>query len=223
MTPTATVILASRAPGVPELWTIHMRYWRAMHSEMLRHRALSSSVRSSRAVSAAKMRNEVRKRPAAPNDWRAETARMQAGQRLKMPVRKSADAVWHAAAEAAATYAEILSGLGVHHADANRLLEPFAVVDHLATGTRDAWEGMLALRDHPDADHSIQAVARAVRAAMELHEPTELPGHGWHLPFSPEGMPLERAQKISAGCCAHVSYSSRKRCPTIRRSDWRIG
>src|SRR5690606_13224524 len=85
-------------------------------------------------------------------------------------------------------------------------------------------ENFFWLRNHPDAQPEIQELARQMHLAWKSSEPTGLKAGEWHLPyifsyrneegeieywsddFWTEQYSLEEAKKVSASCCAQVSY-----------------
>jgi len=78
------------------------------------------------------------------------------------------------------------------------------------TTTEPALRHFLTLRDHPDADPTIQELARVIRQAWDASTPTWLDTHEWHLPYVSDDElaqhGLKVAQKLSAARCASVSY-----------------
>jgi hypothetical protein len=67
-------------------------------------------------------------------------------------------------------------------------------------------ENFLELRLHKDADPHIHELARCVNDAFNDSSPKlVLPGQ-WHLPYAEDILDLDTAIKVSASCCAQVSY-----------------
>jgi len=111
----------------------------------------------------------------------------------------------------------MLSKIGLHKQVANRLLEPW--VWHTAIVSATEFDNFFKLRDHKDAQPEFQVLARAMRVAMEASEPRQVPWDQWHLPYisrieqygiavntSGKDVWLEGPAKVSAACCARVSY-----------------
>ena len=194
--------------------TMQLKYQRFIHSEFMTHRAFSRNASSSRAIPTAKLIEQVRNNPAMPIHWGQNQAGMQANGQLSGSALVDAQAVWKTAAENAATNAESMLFYGLHKQVANRILEPFQWMHVVVTTTE--WENFFDLRCHPDAQPEIQALACAMREALDASEPTR---SLTHLPYLTEGELVEVKRvpidwsgqfgvffKISAARCARVSY-----------------
>jgi hypothetical protein len=86
--------------------------------------------------------------------------------------------------------------------------------------TSTEWENWYNLRNHADAQPEIRELAKDMLAAHKASKPTILYPGEWHVPYvdrytSAAGMsymigesvvPMEVARKVSASCCAQVSY-----------------
>jgi hypothetical protein len=195
------------APGV-RLVSFQLKYWRAIHAEFMTHRVFSRNASSSRAIPVAKMLEQVRVDPASPLHWGKNQAGMQAREELGGEALEQARRYWLEAAQNAAAIAQSMGELGLHKQVANRILEPFQYIHVVVTATE--WDNFFALRAHPDAQPEIQALALAMRTAMEASTPTPRAFGEWHLPYIAEAerqqYPLEDLQKFSAARCARVSY-----------------
>jgi thymidylate synthase ThyX len=77
--------------------------------------------------------------------------------------------------------AKQLNALGVHKQIINRLLEPFYCINTLVTSTE--WDNFFELRDHPDAQPEIRALAIAMKEAIAGSIPDRLHEGEWHLPY----------------------------------------
>lgn len=210
MTITATVIADSIADGCPRITTLQLRYQRFIHSEVMTHRAFSRNASSSRAIPVERLIHDVLDDPAMPIYWGSNKPGMQAGEELP-----SGDRVWLMQRDAAIYGARHLAEMGYHKQIVNRILEPFAHINVLVTATADAYAHFFALRDHPDAQPEIAALARAMREAMAGSEPQELLDGEWHLPYIDEfdtsglwNLDFEQVMQVSAARCASVSYKT---------------
>lgn len=207
MTITAKVIVDSIADGCPRITTMQLRYPRFIHSEFMTHRVFSRNASSSRAIPVERMIQDVIDDPAMPVHWGAEQKGMQAGEELPR-----GEYAWMAARDEAVYNAQLLAAAGYHKQIVNRILEPFQHINVLVTSTE--WDNFFALRDHPDAQPEIQALARAMREAMAGSEPLELWQGDWHMPYitAPDymgnGALFDQFKKISAARCASVSYKT---------------
>jgi hypothetical protein len=239
-----------------EIITWELTYPRIIHSEFMTHRMFSRNAASSRAIPVAKMLEMVREHPAMPVRFGANQAGMQDkgvghGELVfiedrfyfalseGLPVSEakefalvSAATAWQLAAENASNFAEAFSDAGYHKQVGNRLIEPFQWMKTVMTTTEDA--NWFWLRDHKDADPTIEALAIAMREAKKLSKAVTLKSGEWHTPYYAEGfwkpehkdtegwydksgMRLEDALAISSSCCAQVSY--RKLDDTLEKAQ----
>jgi hypothetical protein len=231
----AKVILASEPNnGANRIVTMHLRYPRIIHSEIMTHRVLSRNARSSRAVPVETMLREVRNDPFVPWHWGKNQKGMQAGEDHNAPIELfrhdvgaysvNREDAWLESRDHEADKAEAYMNAGYHKQIPNRLLEPFAWIDTLITST--SWANFLHLRDHKDAEPHFQDLAKLVGEALDNAEYDDLRPGQWHLPYVPH---WERADivlamtgktwdkdweledniamaKISAARCARISY-----------------
>jgi len=179
----------------------------------------SRNASSSRAIPVWKVVDQVRDEPAAPIHWGRNQSGMQAQAQLEDKQREEVKALWGMAARTAARYAAQMEDLGAHKQIVNRILEPFTFISVVVTSTE--WANFMALRAHPDAQPEIQALALAMRKAMDHSQPKMRGARGmlkdaydWHLPYikSEEveefhDRPVFLA-KLSAARCARVSYNN---------------
>jgi hypothetical protein len=206
--PFAKVVLSSVSDQDIPLVTIHLRYWRGIHSELMTHRAFSRNARSSRAVPVARMLSEVETDPFVPRHWGKNQKGMQAAEEIGLDHRLHAREVWLHARESAVIAAETLMQLGLHKQITNRLLEPFMWIDTLVTATD--WANFFALRDHKDAEPHLRDLAQLVKEAIASSTPQSLQPGQWHLPYIGKDemtWTWETARKVSAARCARISYA----------------
>lgn len=205
MTITATVIADSIANGCPRITTLQLRYPRFIHSEFMTHRAFSRNASSSRAIPVERLIQDVLDDPALPIYWGANKPGMQAGDELE-----SGAHIWKSAMFQAVDHAQWLAHKGYHKQIVNRILEPYAHINTLVTATEDAYSHFFALRDHPDAQPEIAALAREMKKAMFVSEPRWLAANEWHMPYVDGD--LQSAdydlRMVSAARCASVSYKT---------------
>ena len=199
---TATILADSIARGA-RLTSLQLRYPRFIHSELLTHRMLSRNSSSSRAIPSARLIDQVRTDPAMPIHWGRNQPGMQASEQIESV--HTARAFWTAGADLAALCATNLAHYQVHKQVVNRLLEPYQWMHTIVTATE--WANFFALRLHPDAQPELQALAQAIRQAMDASQPQTLEPGQWHLPYiRPEESNLDDLPSISAARCARVSY-----------------
>jgi thymidylate synthase ThyX len=192
------------------LTTLQLQYPRFIHAEFMTHRVFSRNASSSRAIPVAKVIEQVRTNPAMPIHWGKNQPGMQAkeemtGQQLETMMR-----AWQQAAREAAATAEFMDKHGLHKQVANRILEPFQYMHVIVTATE--WENFFELRDHPDAQPEIHALAKVMKTAFADSRPVSLLDDQWHLPYVTRQERLQYFSdvdtllKISAARCARVSY-----------------
>lgn len=211
------------------LTTLEIELHRFVLPEFNTHRSLSRNFQSSRAVPVEKMIEQVRNNPAMPVHWGKNQSGMVAKEELDVKSQKWAKATWLNAARSAAEYAEYLNSIGTHKQIVNRILEPFMWTKGVVTATEKAWNAFFNLRLHKDAQPEIQALAFKIKEALHDSDPVEMQEGDWHLPYVNQdaygnmfngdvvdietlyevATPLlntEEAVKVSASCCAQVSY-----------------
>jgi thymidylate synthase ThyX len=205
----ARILLDSVSEAGARLTTMEVRYPRFIHSEMMTHRMLSKNSASSRAVPIRKMIAAVRDEPAMPVWWGRNQSGMQAFEQLDAEARERAMQEWQLALEDALKHAEVLASkdIDLHKQLVNRLLEPFAWITVIVTGTE--WSNFFTQRCHPDAQPEIKHLAEMMLAAYRQSRPTTVQQGAWHLPliFDEErSLPDELLCKLSVARCARVSY-----------------
>lgn len=204
------MILASRpADGYtgPPIYTLQLRYWRAIHAEFMTHRDFSRNASSSRAIPVKKMLAQVWNDPAGPIHWGANQAGMQARAQLVGWRRAVAGGLWRLAGKVMCGFAWGMMKIGLHKQVANRLLEPWQYINVVVTSTK--WKNFFDLRCHPDAQPEFQELAEAIRekiSSWKGHEQPLKPGQ-WHLPYADteQGATADRL-RLSGARCAAVSY-----------------
>lgn len=207
----------------PRLLTIHARYPRTIHSELMAHRVFSRNARSSRAVPAKRLIEEAIYDYAEPLHWGKNQAGMQAREELTGVALQKAKDAWHRAREAAIREAILLVEIGAHKQVINRILEPYTHIDVLITSTQ--WANFLTLRDHADAEPHIAILAREIGKVLECSTSKVLRSGEWHLPYighewewfsaigeTPDGPQTEEEcwallRKVSTARCARISYT----------------
>lgn len=227
----AKVILGSRGiNGAAELFTLHLRYPRIIHGEIMTHRVFSRNGRSSRAVPIRKMLKEVWNDPFIPWHWGENKSGMQAGKSIEGFKRKVCIFTWWLASRFVCMFVYILSLLNVHKQISNRILEPFSYIDLLVSSTE--WDNFYELRIHGDAEPHFNDLAVKVRNAINEYRDlgkvqTLLIGQ-WHLPYIEpadttrvinhykdiHGLDYEPSEeditevlkKLSVARCARISY-----------------
>lgn len=203
--------------------TFEVEVPRLIWSEVMTHRLFSRNAASSRAIPVSRMIDMVKSHPAMPVRFGANQAGMQdKGESHSATVMLNtgdgyvesgdADTAWRHAAEDSASWAERFAKAGYHKQVCNRLLEPFQYIKAVITFTGFG-HNFFGLRDHEDADPTICEMAQAMQEAMDTAAISYLVPGDWHLPYYKNGAfikgidrGLEQAKRISASCCAQVSF-----------------
>lgn len=208
MTITASILADSINAYGNRLTTFQLRYPRFIHAEVLTHRVMARNSSSSRAIPVKRFIQMIEQDIATPVHWGKNQPGMQAKAELDPEFKAEVQALWEEAAHEALRIAERMSALGAHKQIVNRILEPFQHIGVVLTATE--FDNFFELRAHPDAQPEIQALANAMKYAMENSTPVKMAAGAWHLPYvSAEEVSefgLEIAKKVSAARCCRVSY-----------------
>lgn len=216
--------------------TFELTYPRFIHSELLTHRLFSRNAASSRAIPFKKMVEQVETDPAHPEVWGLNKPGMQATEVLGGYKKQSAIWLWNRAAKMAAKAARALDDFGLHKQIVNRVLEPFVRIKTVVTATEweNYWWLRCHTDAQPEirilAEKMREAVDNTTPVTLkpgEWHLPyyegnygggawkpsgydraytTSDGGVGYARADHKRGYTLDQAQKISASCCAQVSF-----------------
>ena len=219
MTITAKVIAKSICPGRNRLITFELEYPRFILSEVNTHRMLSKNSASSRAIPTSRMIELIRQNPAEPVFWGKNQPGMSAAEELSGDDLRAAQESWFTAMEHALCALQDMTDAGLHKQIANRVAEPWCMMKTVMTGTHFA--NLYHLRRHPAAQPEFKTLCDAmIKAENEFGDMNVLLPGQWHLPYidvqetargmryfaGAEEVDLETAKKVSASCCAQVSY-----------------
>jgi hypothetical protein len=203
----AAIIADSIGSRGIRLTTFQVRVPKFLLQEIARHRVLSLSFNSSRAIPAKTIRYQVWHDPFIPISWGSNRAGMVAGDELKGWRLKIAPILWIFAARSACICHYLLSAIGLHKQHVNRLLEGFICADGVITSTE--WQNLFDLRMHPDAQPEFYELVSQMYRALIDSTPDILESGEWHLPYiSADDYPdtIDNHKKLSASRCARVSY-----------------
>lgn len=214
---TAKIIQDSVYKG-KRITTFELEYPRFIHSEFMTHRVFSRNAASSRAIPIDAMHRQILADPAMPVSWGKNQPGMQAKEDLPPEHTEIAKQIWAKACKDAVHWSSKLANLGAHKQIANRITEPFMNMKTVMTTTQV--ENWFWLRNHTDADPTIHELAKVMLEAMDNSTPMELVSGEWHVPYIHREivenkltystnntlLTLEEAKKVSASCCAQVSY-----------------
>jgi len=167
------------------------------------------------------MHDLIKENPAQPVVWGKNKAGMTAQEEISQENQEYARHTWIEAMESSIRYSMLLRDMEVHKQITNRLTEPFQMVKTVATATE--WANFFWLRDHKDAQPEFRELAHLMHQLYTTNQPNPLKVGEWHLPYVPTrkaynhqqmfldeqtGLELKLADaiKVSASCCAQVSY-----------------
>ena len=216
-------VIADSVMGGTRITSVQVKYPRFILPQLNTHRVFSRSTASSRAVPTAKLIAMVRENPVMPVHWGANQAGMVAENEMDERNIEAARQLWLDAAKEAADRAEAMAGMGVHKQVVNRILEPFMWVETIITATE--WDNFFKLRIADDAQPEIQALAKAIKKAMDESVPVT---RGFHLPYLREDelnntlWTYTQKAKISAARCARVSYLNHNKQKSSADEDFEL-
>jgi thymidylate synthase ThyX len=201
------LIADSINPSYKRISTFLLTYPRFIHAEMLRHRMLSRSAQSSRAIPVHKIIKSVEENPVIPLHWGLNQSGMQAFNEIDESAKEEAVRQWLLARDKAVEQAKELVKLNIHKQIVNRILEPFSTITEVVTGTD--WGNFFNLRVHKDAQPEIKVLAIDMLKLYTDSTPRLINYEDWHLPFIREeelSLDLETRIKVSFTRCARASY-----------------
>ena len=202
-----------------DLITFHLMYPRFIHSEMMTHKDFSRSAASSRAIPVRKMLSQVWNKPAMPIHWGKNQPGMQAAHAIQGWKKTVLRNLWMMCGRTVCVFVWVAMKLGLHKQVANRMLEPWQLMQVTLTTCKLA--NFYNLRIHSDAQPEICHLATLMRFAHHNSEPQILRAGEWHLPWITDediadvvGMAgtdeeqTELLKKMSAARCARSSYAN---------------
>ena len=201
-------IVADSISNNTRLTTFELEYPRFIHGEVMTHRVFSRNASSSRAVPTKKAIEQVKNNPAVPVYFGLNKPGMVAGEEHSN--RDACVKAWKHMAAATSEMVRALDEQNIHKQIAARPLETYQMMKVVLSGTD--FENFFWLRDDDAAQPEIRELAKVMREAMDSNEPVNLSEGDWHTPYFNNGYvtasstDIELAKKISASCCAQVSY-----------------
>ena len=211
--------------------TFELSFPRWILAEFNTHRLLSRNSASSRAIPIKANIENILADTAMPVHWGVNQPGMVADIEANEEITAAAKTIWYEARNNAIKAAEALSALGIHKQVANRLIENFTYQKVITTATE--WDNFFWLRSHKDAQPEIKLLSDMMLKAYNESVPEVLQLGEWHTPYvghtrhdvtqelqyvNSDGgeLTLEQARKVSASCCAQVSY--RKSDDTLEKA-----
>lgn len=228
---TAEVVQHSISETGKEIITFNVKYGLIVHAEQLRHRLLSNSVKSNRAVPTKKIREEVLKNPYVPVFLGKNKPGMSAA--IEVNHKSLAEGLWKLARYPTCSIHWMIEKLGGHKEWSNRLLNPWQYVEQTITATE--WANFYALRLHKDAQPDIQELARVMKEARDKSEPMLIYEDELHVPYvkrmrdqdgtlryydnSGKELNVMEALQASAARCARSSYNNHDKSDASYEKD----
>lgn len=218
---TADIIADSISEVGKRITTLSLYYPRFIHAEFMTHRMFSRNASSSRAIPTEKLIQDIIDNPVEPVYWGKNMKGMQAQEELQGDDLLNAQWWWSEAREEALSKARWLMDCGAHKQIVNRILEPFSHIRVCVTATE--WDNFFKLRLHPAAQPEMQALAKAIKDAMDASTPKLLTPGQWHLPYvsmvEQYDYGVTICKELSVARCARVSYRLHDGSPTHMQAD----
>jgi len=206
VTTTAKILCDSLNPKGVRLTTLELYFPRFILAQLNTYCVFARNAQSSRAIPVARLIQMVKDDPVVPSFGENQRG-MVAGKELSVQDAVYARCSWLHSMDRAIEMALQLEEMNVHKEAVNRLLEPFAHIRVILSATQ--WSNFFRQRLAHDAQPEMQALARAIKEAMDASTPRQLKAGEWHLPLIDErdaGLPIDDLVKLSTARCGRVSY-----------------
>jgi hypothetical protein len=204
----AIIVADSIGSSGIRLTTFQVRVPKFLLQEIARHRVLSLSFNSSRAIPAKTMRERVNSDPCEPLFWGTNRPGMSAGLELAGWRLRLAKFIWRSHTKITLLAHYLLEKIGLHKQHVNRKLEADLWVDGVMSATE--WDNLFDLRIHPDAQPEFRELAAILRDLLRFSNPNILALSAWHLPYISDDerdkFEIEILRDLSTSRCARVSY-----------------
>lgn len=213
---TAKIVLDSVSRSGSRITTFELRYWLAIHAELLMHRQAARSVSSNRATPFSVTVRQVETDPFIPFSLGKAQKGQQSGEELNGVDRERARDIIKEMSEYCVAQCNKLDALGLHKSITNRYLAPWQMVTVVFTAT--TFDNFFRLRCHEDAEKHFQDLAFKMRQAYLTSVPQILEDGEYHLPYvrdDERGKPLPDMVKHSIARCARTSYDKQGKLSTI--------
>lgn len=142
------------------LISFQIEYPLYLHTELLTHRRFARNASSARAMSTERY---VDMGYYTPKTFYKQGSGMQSSNE---PIKQQwlANLIWHTTTKLTQLGSKQLERLGVAKEQRNRLVAPNKIVRGIVTGTEDAWQSFLKLRNHHTADKAMQELAAQINS-----------------------------------------------------------
>lgn len=201
--------------------TLELEFPKFILAEFSKHRNISFNTSSSRAIPVEKMLETIEEHPI-QFKWTRKGPGM-SGEYLDKDSHtfKNANEIAIEIRNFLVKKVKQLDAIGIHKQHANRFLETFQTVKVIATANYYRWMDFLWLRLDDAVQPEMYDLAKEIQEAINNSTPEKRGNHEWHIPYVDgveeyKDLPLLDKLKISASCCAQVSY--RKLDTSIEKS-----
>lgn len=191
------ILAKSVAPGCPPVVSYRLRYPKQVHGEHLRHRMMSFSVSSGRAVPARKQLEAVRNDPAFPAYWGREQRGMSPGEPFSPEEVQRIEDLWIYARDSCLNVAEAMADMGVHKSLLGRTVFPWAHYEMVCTCCEPGLLNFFALRCSQKADPTIRRLAVRMAILYRDTPANDVGSGGYHAPY---WTTQERIRASEAAC-----------------------
>ncbi len=161
--------------------TFRVRIAKFLVAEINRHRALSQSWASSRAIPSKVLRRQVIDDPFVPIHWGKNQKGMSAETELTGLRLTVAKKLWLYARYLACAAHWLGEWLGLHKQLNNRFIEPWMWADGVMSATE--WHNFFLLRCDESAQPELRCLALQMRSLYQSSKPTKLYSGQTHMPF----------------------------------------
>lgn len=206
---------------VERVITLELEFPKFILAEFSKHRNISFNTSSSRAIPVEKMLETIQEHPI-QFKWTKKGPGM-SGESLEEDslAYQKANEISNEIQDFLIEKVRELDALGIHKQHANRFLETFQTVKVVATANYYRWRDFLWLRLDDAVQPEMYDLAKEIQEAINKSIPQKRGNHEWHIPYVDgveeyKDLPLLDKLKISASCCAQVSY--RKLDTSIEKS-----
>lgn len=194
------------------LTTFEIQLPKVLLAEFNTHRMLSKNFQSSRAMPNGAA---VDVESFEPLYYGKNQAGMSA-QLVEISEVEKAKELWNSHIETSKEVSRKLTELGLHKQWSNRANDWHIMAKGIVSGTE--WANLLWLRDHDAAQPEFHELAKCIHTCFDQSVPQFLSPGQWHTPYVKStlqghvgqtfenNLTLEDALKVSASCCAQVSY-----------------
>lgn len=209
----AEIIADSINPNGKRIVTFVTKSPRIVHAQTMTHRLFSRNAASSRAIPVPTNVDYIEREDMLPIYWGKNRAGMKAVEECDELIYFDGEyldreTAWRKLRRYSCDAAIAFSKAGYHKQITNRFLEPFSNIKVVITATE--YDNFFNLRRHKDTQPELRVLADIMYELYKTSVPRQLDYGDWHLPYITDEMreqyDVKILRKISASCCAQVSY-----------------